>query len=512
MMTLKVTCSLLFVLFLFGRCSARRQPPTALELCEDNFRYTFEEFITDFDRNYDPTEYNVRKEIFERNIQTVIQHNVQYVMQRKQQQQASSERANKSDGTSTISGDMSTMNSMARRQAKFEQILSATAHQQENENNELWKPESFSHLLGINDFMDRLPEELPRGYDSMQSSRVRSSSSVLANQINAGLDVVSDVTAIARRRNLLQRESSEQALLKALGGAMVHVSELPEAVDWRMRGVTTPVKNQGGCGSCWAFASTAVLESHIALQTNVLLELSEQELVSCAPNPRKCGGVGGCAGATAEIAFELVRRHGMVEEWQFGYNDFHGSPVNCTLALGTSSLNSTFVRNRFKDSGEASDKQFYKGAVVTIQDYIVLPSNNYTSLMNVVAKLGPVTVSVACMPWQFYRSGVFHVPLVPGKATDIDHLVVLEGYGTDQESGEPYWLVRNSWGPFWGEGGYIRLKRSSDEECAMDNTPEDGNACTIDEDGNQISPAPQSICGNSGILFDTAIPLGGSFV
>merc|ERR1711937_262474 len=137
---------------------------------------------------------------------------------------------------------------------------------------------------------------------------------------------------------------------------------------------------------------------------------------------------------------------------------------------------------------------------------------------NAVAKLGPIAVSVACMPWRFYKSGVFFEPLdTDGSATDVDHLVVLEGYGTDHGTGEDYWLVRNSWGPLWGECGYVRLLRRDpstlddpEDDCGMDTTPGDGVACYYDEDGNEITPEPQKICGTSGILFDSTIPKGGA--
>jgi cathepsin L len=228
--------------------------------------------------------------------------------------------------------------------------------------------------------------------------------------------------------------------------------------------------------------------------TGTLFELSPQELVSCAPNKQHCGGSGGCTGSTAELAFDLVRDHGMVQEWAFGYQDGDGGDVRCTLSERT---------------GTKNEMEMFRDSVVSIIDYAVLPSNNYTVLMNTVAKLGPVTVSVACLPWHLYQSGVFYAPLTPGEATDLDHLVVLEGYGTDEESGEDYWLVRNSWGPLWGEKGYIRLKQVGSDECGVDETPADGTTCTLDPDGNEIVPEAQTICGNSGILFDTAIPLGG---
>lgn len=96
----------------------------------------------------------------------------------------------------------------------------------------------------------------------------------------------------------------------------------------------------------------------------------------------------------------------------------------------------------------------------------------------------------------------------------------MEGYGTDKETGEDYWLIRNSWSPTWGEDGYIRLLRQDPEKlnrkehddgfyCAVDKTPSDGAACSKDDDGNDIVPEPIEICGNSGILFDVSIPIGG---
>ena len=376
-------------------------------ILDDERSYSFEQFVQDFDRTYEnPVEYAVRKQIFNENLRTIVEHN------RVQQQ--------------------------------------------------------HGYWMGINPWADRRADELWMGYDKYQSS----------NRV---------VKSSARQ----QRRG-----LRELPITMEPVEDLPKSVDWRLKGVTTPIKNQGMCGSCWAFASTAVLESHVAIQTGTLFELSPQELVSCAPNAQRCGGAGGCSGATAEIAFDLVKSSGMVQEWSFGYQDGNGGLVNCTLAEHT--------MHRGDDP-----KEYFRGTVASIADYAVLPSNNYTALMNVVAKLGPVTVSVACSPWHLYQSGVFYAPLTPGKATDLNHLVVLEGYGTDQETGEDYWLVRNSWGPLWGEKGYIRLKRVGEQECGMDETPSHGTACTLDPDGNEIKPEPQLICGNSGILFDTAIPLGG---
>ena len=321
-----------------------------------------------------------------------------------------------------------------------------------------------SYKLGINQWADHAPGEVHMGYDK------------------------SFATTATSRRRALQVDAEEEHPLPI---TIEPVASLPSSVSYAH--IATPIKNQGMCGSCWAFASSAVLESHVALATSVPYELSPQALVSCVNNSMHCGGDGGCQGATAELAFDLVKKRGMVEEWEFGYREENGEDVpSCGLE-------------------KAVDKNgFWKKSVVGIEDYVVLPSNNYTVLMNVIAKMGPVAVSVACHPWLLYHSGVFYSPLSEGKsATDLNHLVVLEGYGTDTETGEDYWLVRNSWGPRWGEGGYIRLKRVGEEECAYDRTPADGSACTLDPDGNPIEPDDSLICGNSGILFETVIPVGG---
>ena len=101
----------------------------------------------------------------------------------------------------------------------------------------------------------------------------------------------------------------------------------------------------------------------------------------------------------------------------------------------------------------------------------------------------------------------------------MNHLVVLEGYGTDPDTGTDYWLVRNSWGPRWGEGGYIRLKRvdpdtldNPEDDCGIDETPADGVDCTVDENGEPIAPPDERICGNSGLLYDVTVPLGAHLI
>jgi cathepsin L len=168
--------------------------------------------------------------------------------------------------------------------------------------------------MEINMFADLLNEELPYGLDKSVHPAYRPSS-------------VSSAASSVPFESLVKRNLRQ--------GFVVNGGNLPDSVDWRTKGVTTPVKNQGGCGSCWAFSSTAALESHIAIQTGKLFSLSPQTMVSCIPNPKSCGGNGGCTGSTAEIAFSWVAEHGMIDEWRFGYQSFRGEKINCTFFPST---------------------------------------------------------------------------------------------------------------------------------------------------------------------------------
>jgi cathepsin L len=243
--------------------------------------------------------------------------------------------------------------------------------------------------------------------------------------------------------------------MRPYSGRYYATVQLPDSVDWRTQAnVVTPVKEQGKCGSCWAFAATTALETHIALSTGKLFMLSVQELVSCVGNLRDCGGQGGCNGSTAELAYNFIATHGIVEEWVFGYQSFDGQNVTCTL-LGneTTAGEESVFRGAFameeRSLARNQSSTNIKGAVASILGFANLPTNNYYSLIHAVATHGPVVVNIACADWRLYSHGIFD----DDKATDrnINHVVVAEGYGTDQETGQDYWLVRNSWGPLWGK-------------------------------------------------------------
>lgn len=247
---------------------------------------------------------------------------------------------------------------------------------------------------------------------------------------------------------------------------------LPDSVDWRdVAGVVTPVKDQGSCGSCWAFSATETLESAYAIANNDTAPiLSPQQIVSCAPNPDHCGGTGGCSGSTQPLAFNYTITAGLSSNADYPY------------AGSTGTCNKDKIHPVVKNKG-----------------FTELKVNDYTELATAVANVGPVAISVAAggMGWQVYGGGIFstHTDFV------MDHAVQLVGYGTD--AGKMYWTVRNSWGSSWGEKGYIRMQRfgEGNEPCGMDNKPQDGNACAGDT-------TPRQYCGVCGILSSSSYPTG----
>lgn len=245
----------------------------------------------------------------------------------------------------------------------------------------------------------------------------------------------------------------------------------PAEADWRS--VQTGVKNQKDCGGCWAFAATEVIESHFAIaQNRTAPVLSPQTFINCVENPQSCGGTGGCEGATAEMAFNFTRGSGIARESELPFRD---KDEKC---------------RRFKPA-------------VGLDSFVRLPQNSASALETTLAQIGPVAVTV-CANWDDYGGGVFSggckMPVIwKSDVCNLDHAVVAVGYGVDK--GERYWLIRNSWGPHWGEKGYIRLTRKHDKTKFRDDDPASGDAC-------KPAPKHQYPMGESGVLFDTSYPTG----
>lgn len=254
-------------------------------------------------------------------------------------------------------------------------------------------------------------------------------------------------------------------------------AELPASMDWRDKGVISPVKNQGMCGSCWAHAVIEQLESYLALATGNMTILSVQELVSCMPNVLECGGTGGCFGATCEMAYQWIQNFGMVTEDTMPYTS------GTSGKTGTCGLD---VANMER--------------VGWLRGYETLMRNDQEAVMEHLATKGPLGIALDASIFHQYQGGIFE-QCDYDKNIEINHGVQLVGYGENPEEGK-FWIIRNSWGEMFGEGGYIRLRRDDTAKCGIDNTPAIGLKCKGD------GFAEDYVCGQCGLLFAPSYPIG----
>lgn len=263
--------------------------------------------------------------------------------------------------------------------------------------------------------------------------------------------------------------------------------DLPKEKTWDDLTTFLYTKDQGNCGSCWAIAAETVLEAHNEIYNKNHRIFSTQQIVECTPNPRHCGGDGGCKGATAELAMEWVLQNGLANASEFPYKATDGT---CTKSTGspTSEMKAALL-------GLPASAVGGGGAAFGMTGWSTLPKNQYEPLKRALADTGPVAVSVAADTWFSYESGIFNGC---GKDAVISHAVVATGYG--EEDGTKFWSIQNSWGKDWGEDGVIRLERHEDGGyCGMNNDPQKGVACK-----GETAPVP--VCGMCGVLFDSVIP------
>mmetsp|Transcript_16938 Transcript_16938/g.36452 ORF Transcript_16938/g.36452 Transcript_16938/m.36452 type:complete len:435 (-) Transcript_16938:325-1629(-) len=361
-----------------------------------------------------------------------------------------------------------------------------------------------SYKLGLNKFTDYTKEEFHAllGHRRIMSGQVSGQAYHAQNRTSGG-------------SSFLQARSRPG-----------HDTNRNSFTDWVEQAATVAVKDQEACGSCWAVAAATAMEMAAKIKTkNEVKPTSFEQLVDCVKNPQSCGGSGGCDGATSELAFAYIKEYGIIPEASYkGYRSRDSNAdIECTgLPTGTSAL-------------------------LHAKDFVKLPSNQLQPLMSALVENGPIVVSVDATPWQSYSSGIFNGC---NRNAIVNHAVVLTGYGTERPLGakgerggdsgfdvlpedkktavlaestvllnglaaiKDYWVIRNSWGPGWGESGNIRLARHGGDSlsqnaedagfCGTDTKPQEGVGCK--EGPGHVDK--MAVCGMCGVLSDSSYPVG----
>eukprot|EP00933_Yihiella_yeosuensis_P010127 TRINITY_DN11639_c1_g1_i1.p1 TRINITY_DN11639_c1_g1~~TRINITY_DN11639_c1_g1_i1.p1 ORF type:complete len:360 (-),score=74.39 TRINITY_DN11639_c1_g1_i1:176-1207(-) len=210
---------------------------------------------------------------------------------------------------------------------------------------------------------------------------------------------------------------------------LLATSDLPESFDWREKGAVNPVQNQGKCGSCWAFAAVANIEGQNFVNgTRSLLKLSEQQLVDCD----KATGNDGCLDGYSKDAYAdmVENKWGLEEESTYPYTSQNGKAGIC--------------------HAETKDQKVFVGGYLNI-------SQDEDQMAAALMKYGPLAIAINARPQMWYKKGIDIPDAFMCRANKVNHAMNIVGFGVENKT--KYWIIRNTYGPAWGEEGYYRIQR-----------------------------------------------------
>jgi cathepsin L len=259
-----------------------------------------------------------------------------------------------------------------------------------------------------------------------------------------GINQFSDLTQEEIQNILMPKPSIKRSeIIKKFPATHSHIISnkiLPKYVNWLEKGAVTRVKDQGVCGSCWTFGTTGSIEGAWFIKHGELIELSEQQIVDCAwVTWGGSGGNSGCDGGFAAPAMQfIIDNGGIALEESYPY----------------------LMQDHWCNKKDTSSG-------VKLIGYVNVTQFSEEALMDAVANHGPVAIAIdASHPeFTFYTNGIYYQPNCSYLPDDLDHEVLVVGYGT--ENGMDYWLVKNSWSTHWGDKGYIKMARNKNNNCGI---------------------------------------------
>ena len=199
-------------------------------------------------------------------------------------------------------------------------------------------------------------------------------------------------------------------------------TDYPSYVDWRLQNAVTSVKNQGSCGSCWAFSAAGAIEGLLAIRGKPLVSLSQQQFVDCS----KSYGNQGCNGGWMDFAYAYAMKHAIVNEESYPYQE---SDRICQYTKLTGGITITGYEDVLPGSADA--------------------------LIYAISHQ-PVSIAVDATSWQHYSSGI----ITSNCGVGLNHGVLVVGYSLNDNV--KYWIIKNSWGPYWGERGFLKVAITGD--------------------------------------------------